>query len=80
VSHLKRMSCRTAVIRRPTGKPSGGPQEKPSGRWVTYVPYDPSFEMPDEGGFNGRLSGIQSVRESSPAECSWPFLSGRTLS
>ena len=25
----------------------------PSGRWVTYVPYDPSFETPDEGGING---------------------------
>ena len=25
---------------------------------MTYVPYDPSFEMPDEGGgFNGRLTG-----------------------
>jgi hypothetical protein len=55
---LKRMSCGTAVIRRLTGNPSGGPQGKPSGRWVTYVPYDPSFEMPDEGGFNGRLTGI----------------------
>jgi hypothetical protein len=24
---------------------------------VTYVPYDPSFEMPDEGGPNERLTG-----------------------
>ena len=24
---------------------------------MTYVPYDPSFERPDEGGPNGRLTG-----------------------
>jgi hypothetical protein len=29
------------LIRRPTGKLSG--------RWMTYVPYDPSLETPDEG-------------------------------
>jgi hypothetical protein len=28
---------------------------------ITYVPYDPSVETPDEGGTNGRLRGIQSV-------------------
>ena len=31
----------TPLIRRPTGKLSG--------RWMTYVPYDPSLETPDEG-------------------------------
>ena len=42
---------------------------------ATYVPYDPSVETPDEDGANGRLRGIQSVGESSPAECRLPFLS-----
>jgi len=53
-----------------------------SGRWVQltfrmtrYVPYDPSVETPDEGSANGRLRGIQSVGESSPAERRLPFLS-----
>jgi hypothetical protein len=31
----------TPLIRRPTGKLSG--------RWITYIPYDPSLETPDEG-------------------------------
>jgi hypothetical protein len=46
---LKRMSCQTPVI---VGdrKPSGGGRGTPSRRQVTHVPYDPSFEMPDEGG------------------------------
>ena len=45
---LKRMSCQTPVI---VGdrKPSGGARGTPSRRQVTYVPYDPSFEMPDGG-------------------------------
>ena len=34
---------------------------------MTYVPYDPSLETPDEGTTNGRLTGIQSVRKSSPS-------------
>jgi hypothetical protein len=44
---------------------------------TTYVPYDPSVETPDGtwDGANGRLRGIQSVGESSPAECRLPFLS-----
>jgi hypothetical protein len=62
----KRMSRRTPVIRRPTGKSSGGGRGKPSGRGVTYVPYDPSSETPDGGGTTGRLTGIQSVSESIP--------------
>ena len=47
---------------------------KPSGRLVTYVPYSPSFETPDEGATNGRLTGIESCKESSPAECGFPRL------
>jgi hypothetical protein len=35
----------------------------PSGRLVTYVPYSPSFETPDEGATNGRLTGIESGKE-----------------
>jgi hypothetical protein len=35
---------------------------------MTYVPYDPSLETPDEGRTNGRLTGIQSVGEFT--ECS----------
>ena len=46
---------------------------------TTYVPYDLSVETPDEDGANGRLRGIQSVGESSPAECRLPFLSPRSL-
>jgi hypothetical protein len=45
----KRMSCQTPGIRRDR-KPSGGARVTPSRRQVTYVPYDPSFEMPAEGG------------------------------
>ena len=44
---------------------------KPSGRLVTYVPYSPSSETPDEGATNGRLTGIESVR--SQVECGWPL-------
>ena len=40
---------------------------KPSGRWVTYVPYDPSFEMPDEGGPNERLTGDSIPRRVTPS-------------
>ena len=36
-----RMICCAPMIRRPTGKLGG--------RWVTYVPYNPSLEMPGEG-------------------------------
>jgi hypothetical protein len=25
---------------------------------ITHVPYDPSVETPDEGGTNGRLTGL----------------------
>jgi hypothetical protein len=39
-------------------------QGEPSGRSVTYVPYDPSLKRPDEGGTNGRPIGAQSLRES----------------
>jgi hypothetical protein len=57
------MSCPTPVIRRPT--------DKLSGRWVPYVPHDPSLEMPDEGRTTGRLTGIlirpQASNRASPA-------------
>jgi hypothetical protein len=43
------------------------PISKLSGRWVTYVPFDPSLETPDEGGTNERLTWIHSVRESRPS-------------
>jgi hypothetical protein len=46
---------------------------------VIYVPYDPSLETPDEGGIDGPAARVQSVRESSPAECSLPFPSRRIL-
>jgi hypothetical protein len=74
---LKRMSCQTPVI---VGdrKPSGGARGTPSRRQVTYVPYDPSFEMPDGGGPNERLTGTPSPGESRPAEYSWPFLIRRS--
>ena len=52
----KRMSCQTPMIRRDR-KSSGDAGGQPSGRTVTYVPHDPSFERPDEGGPNGRLTG-----------------------
>jgi len=52
----KWMSCQTLVIRRDR-RPSGGARGTPSWRQVTYVLYDPSFEMPDEGGPNERLTG-----------------------
>jgi hypothetical protein len=48
-------------------------------RAVTYVPHDPSFDTPDEGGITDHLRRVQSVRESSPTECNWPFLSRRSL-
>jgi hypothetical protein len=50
------MSCQTPVI---VGdrKPSGGARGTPCRRQVTHGPYDPSFEMPDEGGPNERLTG-----------------------
>ena len=72
VIHLEAAGLPKPVIPRPISKLSG--------RWVTYVPYDPSLETPDEGGTNGRLTWIHSVRESSPAECSWPFLIRRSQS
>ena len=37
------------------------------------------LKRPDEGGINGAPEEVQSVRESSPAECSLPFLSRRSL-
>jgi hypothetical protein len=46
---------------------------------VTYVPYDLSCETPDGVAITD-LTGIQSVRESSPADCSGPLPSRRGLS
>jgi hypothetical protein len=40
----------------------------PSRRQVTYVPYDPSFEMPDEGGPNERLTGDSIPRRVTPIQ------------
>ena len=60
-----------------SGDPQGiGSQRRargtPTRRQVTYVPYDPSFEMPAEGGPNERLTGDSIPGESRPAEYSWP--------
>jgi hypothetical protein len=62
----KRMSCQTPVI---VGdrKPSGGARGTPSRRQVTHVPYDPSFEMPAEGGPNERLTGDSIPRRVTPS-------------
>jgi hypothetical protein len=67
---------RTTGCRKPTQEGQQwrlGDFQRPVG--TTCVPYDLSVETPDEGGTNGRLRGIQSVGESSPAECRLPFLS-----
>jgi hypothetical protein len=48
---------------------------KPSGRLVTYVSYSPSFETPDEGATNGRLTGIQAVRSQAQPSAAGPSLS-----
>jgi hypothetical protein len=48
---------------------------KPSGRLVTYVPYSPSFETPDEGATNGRLTGIESVGSQAQPSAAGPSLS-----
>ena len=46
------------MIRRPNRRPSGGGEEEAQRRLVTYVPYSPSFETPDEDATNGRLTGL----------------------
>jgi hypothetical protein len=46
--------------------PSGDARAKPSGRSVTYVPDDPSFETPDDGGPSGGLTGA-SIPTSQPS-------------
>src|SRR5687767_2373118 len=68
------MSCQTPVISRDPAA-SSDVRGKASGRSVTSVPYDPSFETPDEGGLSGRLTGASIRTRVSPAEYSWPFLS-----
>jgi hypothetical protein len=58
------MSCQTPVIRSGPGSPAG---RSPTAV-VTYVPYDPSFEMPDEGGGpNERLTGDSIPRRVMPS-------------
>jgi hypothetical protein len=52
---------------------------KPGGRWVTYARYDLSCETPDGVALTD-LTGIQSVRESSPPDCSGSHLSWRSPS
>ena len=63
---LKRMSCQTPVI---VGdrKPSGGARGDAQPAAGDYVPYDPSFEMPDEGGPNERLTGDSIPRRVTPS-------------
>jgi hypothetical protein len=48
-------------------KPSGGARGTPSRRQVSHGPYDPSFEMPDEGGPNERLAGDSIPRRVTPS-------------
>jgi hypothetical protein len=48
-------------------KPSGRARGTPSRRQVTYVPYALSFEMPDEGGPNERLTGDSIPRRVTPS-------------
>ena len=60
------MSCQTPVIRRGSeaqrrGKGDAQPVQ------VAYVPYDPSFEMPAEGGPNERLTGDSIPRRVTPS-------------
>jgi hypothetical protein len=59
----KRMSCQTLVIRRGS-EAQRRARGTPSRRQVTYVPYDPSFEMPDEG--VALTNATQSPGESRP--------------
>ena len=73
----KRMSCQTPGIRQGSEAQRRG-KGTPSRRQVTYVPYDPSFEMPAWGGPNERLTGDSIPGESRPAEYSWPCLSRRS--
>ena len=47
--------------------------EEIGGQVLPIIVGEASAECPG-GGANGRLRGIRSLRESSPAECHWPFL------
>jgi hypothetical protein len=49
LSHLEGMSAQNGDSYGERGSPAAGARGKPSGPWVTYVPYDPSYETPDEG-------------------------------
>jgi hypothetical protein len=50
------------MIRSSTGSPAFAAKGKASGWCVTYIPYGPSVETPDEGGTNGRLRGDRASR------------------
>jgi hypothetical protein len=60
------MSCQTPVIRRGS-EAQRRARGTPSRRQVTHVSYDPSFEMPDEGGPNERLTGDSIPRRVTPS-------------
>jgi hypothetical protein len=51
-------------------------RESPSGRWVPYVRMTRPLKRPMRVALTDHLAGVQSMRESSPAECSWPFQAG----
>ena len=61
----KEMSRQTLVIRRGPGSPAVTQGGESQWAVVTYVPYDPSFETPDEGGVgpSGRPTGASFLRE-----------------
>jgi hypothetical protein len=69
------MSSQTPVIRRGPGSPAVTARAKPNGRSVTSVPYSLSFERPDEGATNGRLTEIQAVRSQAQPGAAGPSLS-----
>jgi hypothetical protein len=57
VSHLEADEQANSGDPQGTRKPSSDAKGEAQWAVVTYVPYDPSFETPDEGGPSGRLTG-----------------------
>jgi hypothetical protein len=83
-SHLRdllSMSWLTPMIRPEVQRWRRG---EASGRWVAYVPYDPSAETPDEGGTNGRRKGFdpyasQTQRRQPAVSCPSSLSSSRSF-
>jgi hypothetical protein len=63
VSHLEADVQANSGDPQGTRKPSSDARGEAQWAVVTYVPYDPSFETPDEGGPSGRQQGPHSLRE-----------------